>query len=92
MAALARALACPVEAVAGRLYDLAKEHGAPTSLAELGFKHEEVDRAMALATRNPYCNPRSVTVAGIREVLENALVGNPPDLIGRELLATMEST
>ena len=78
MAALARALACPVEAVAGRLYDLAKEHGAPTSLAELGFKAEDLDRAVELATRNPYYNPRPVTPAGIRNVLENALVGNRP--------------
>lgn len=78
MAALARALACPVAAVTGCLWDLAKDHGAPTSLAELGFKAEDLDRAVELATHNPYYNPRPVTRSGIRAVLENALAGRRP--------------
>lgn len=78
MTALARALACPVNDVAGRLWDLAKEHGAPTSLAELGFKVGDVAQAVELATRNPYYNPRPVTPAGLRAVLENALAGRRP--------------
>jgi maleylacetate reductase len=79
MTALARALAWPVEDIAGRLWDLAKDHGAPTSLAALGFKAADVAQAVALATRNPYYNPRPVTKEGIRAVLENALAGQRPD-------------
>jgi maleylacetate reductase len=76
--AVARALGCPVEEVAGRLYDLSAQNGGPTSLAELGFRLEDLDRAAEIATRNPYYNPRPLTLAGVRTVLENAYHGRPP--------------
>jgi maleylacetate reductase len=78
MTALARVFSCPVADVAGRLWDLANENGAPTSLAELGFQAADLDRAVELATRNPYYNPRPVTSEGIRAILEDALAGRRP--------------
>jgi maleylacetate reductase len=78
MAAIARALACPVDDVPGRLYDIAKANGAPTSLAELGLRAEDLDRAAEIATRNPYYNPRPITLVGVRTVLENAFHGQRP--------------
>lgn len=79
MSAIARALDCPATDVAGRLYDLANENGGPTSLAQLGFRADDLDRAADLATRSPYYNPRPLTLAGVRAVLENAYRGNRPE-------------
>jgi maleylacetate reductase len=78
MAAIARALGCPVEDAPGALHDISRENGGPASLAELGFQADDLDRAAELATRNPYYNPRPVTLEGIRAVLENAFHGKRP--------------
>lgn len=78
MTALGRALGCSVSDVAGRLYDLAQQNSAPTALAQLGFRAEDIERAVVLATQNPYYNPRPITPEGIRDVLENALLGKRP--------------
>jgi maleylacetate reductase len=78
MKAVARALNTPGDDVGGALFDLAKHLGAPTSLAELGFKPENLDEAAQLATKNPYYNPRPVTEKAIRELLEQAYWGKRP--------------
>jgi maleylacetate reductase len=78
MAALARALGCPAEDVAGRLYDLSKKNGGPTSLAEIGFQANDLDRAAEIAARDPYYNPRPITLEGIRSVLARAFYGERP--------------
>jgi maleylacetate reductase len=60
------------------LFDLAQELGAPMTLAELGMKEEDLDRAAQLTTEKPYPNPQPVTLEGVRELLDNAFVGRRP--------------
>jgi len=60
------------------LYDLAASLGAPVSLASLGLRREDLDRAADLAVQNPYYNPRPVTPEGIRKLLEDAFEGRRP--------------
>jgi alcohol dehydrogenase class IV len=60
------------------LYDLAVRISAPTSLREIGMPEDGLDRAAALATTNPYYNPRPVDYEGIRALLENAYQGRRP--------------
>jgi maleylacetate reductase len=57
------------------LLDLARRVGAPTSLAAIGMKREDLDRAADLAVQNPYYNPRPVTRDEIRVLLQNAYDG-----------------
>jgi maleylacetate reductase len=76
MARVARALGA--ESAARGLYDLAVSLGAPMSLASIGMSEDGLDRAAQLAVQNPYYNPRAVTLAGIRELLQNAFEGRRP--------------
>lgn len=78
MAALARALDCPVDDVAGTIQDIARLHGGPVSLAELGFSESEIDRAADLALQNRYFNPRPFTRGDIRALLQRAFEGVRP--------------
>src|SRR5512134_1428915 len=64
MARVARALG--VESAPQGLFDLAKSLGAPVSLAAIGMKREDLDRAAEMAVKNPYWNPREVTLEGVR--------------------------
>ena len=61
------------------LVDLALALGAPTSLAALGMREADLDRAAELATRSPYPNPAPLTRAGIRRLLDDAYHGRRPD-------------
>jgi alcohol dehydrogenase class IV/protocatechuate 3,4-dioxygenase beta subunit len=76
MAAIADALGV-VDAPAG-MYDLISSLGGPVSLASLGFRPEDVDRAAALATASPYPNPREVTPDGVAALLRDAVAGRRP--------------
>ena len=76
MARIAKALASG--SAAGGLYDLAAKLGAPVSLAAIGMRVEDLDRAADLATANRYYNPRAVTRDGIRVLLQNAYEGRRP--------------
>jgi maleylacetate reductase len=60
------------------LYDLAASLGAPTSLAALGLKADDLDKAADIAVQNPYYNPRPITREGIRALLEDAFEGRRP--------------
>ncbi len=75
MTRLARALGVS-DAPAG-LRTLAVRVGAPTSLAALGMKESDLDRAAALATENPYENPRPASRAAVRALLGDAFAGSP---------------
>jgi len=77
MSRIARALGA-VDAARG-LYDLARSIEAPPSLEAIGLKRADLDRAADLAAANPYWNPRPITRAGIRELLEFAFTGQPPE-------------
>jgi alcohol dehydrogenase class IV len=76
MMRVARAMGAD-EAALG-LHRLAAAMGAPTGLAQLGMKHEDLDRAADLAVRDPYYNPRPITREDIRALLEDAYRGGPP--------------
>ncbi|WP_030070795.1 maleylacetate reductase [Halomonas alkaliantarctica] len=76
MMRIQRALGCD-DAATG-LYDLGRAVGAPSALSELGFGINDVDKATAMATRNPYWNPREITVDGIARLLGNAQAGLRP--------------
>jgi alcohol dehydrogenase class IV len=77
MARICRALG-GVEDAARGLYDLGRKVGAPKSLAEIGLKASDLDRAAEVATQNPYYNPRPVTREGVRALLDDALAGRRP--------------
>lgn len=77
MADLARALGVS-DPVAG-LFDLARDVGAPTRLADLGMPRDGIEKAAGLAVRNAYWNPREITLDGMRTLLANAFDGRRPD-------------
>lgn len=79
MARLARALGVDVPARAPQaVADLARRHGAPTSLAALGMPADGLDRAAELAVAAPYPNPRPLERAALRALLQRAFDGAPP--------------
>ncbi len=76
MGRIARALGA--RSAAEGLYELAASLGAPLSLAALGMKEADLDKAAGIAAQNPYYNPRPVTREGIRTLLQNAFEGRRP--------------
>jgi maleylacetate reductase len=63
---------------AGALWDLARRVGAPTSLAEAGFRADEVDRAVGIVLEAPPRNPRPVEAGWLRHLLLAGLAGERP--------------
>jgi alcohol dehydrogenase class IV len=61
------------------LQQLARRHGAPTSLAAIGMPAEGLDRAADLAASTPYPNPRPLERAALRALLQRAYDGAPPE-------------
>lgn len=61
------------------VFDLARRHGAPTSLAAIGMPAEGLDRAADLAAATPYPNPRPLERDALRQLLQRAFDGTPPD-------------
>jgi alcohol dehydrogenase class IV len=76
MSRIARALGAASAATG--LYDLAVALGAPTSLAGIGMKAADLDKAAEIVVQNPYYNPRPISRDGIRALLENAFQGRHP--------------
>jgi len=77
-AAMARiAHALDAEDAAGGLFDLAAALGARQSLAAIGLRESDLDRAADLAVGNPYPNPTPLTRAGIRALLNAAFHRRP---------------
>jgi alcohol dehydrogenase class IV len=76
MARIARALGA-ADAPQG-LFDLAAGLGAPTSLAALGLRAQDLDRAAEIAAREPYPNPRPIERGAIRALLGDAHSGRRP--------------
>jgi maleylacetate reductase len=80
MRRIARALGVaggPLAAAAG-VFDLARTHGAPTALRDIGMPASGLDRAADLAVQNQYPNPRPLERAAIRELLQRAFDGTRP--------------
>jgi maleylacetate reductase len=84
MARIARQLESSDAAEA--LWRLADRIGAPTSLTEIGFAVDEIDRVAETVAAADFPNPRAVTVDGVRELLEAACAGERPhDVVGQDL-------
>lgn len=64
--------------VGGGLWDFAKRLGAPLRLSDLGLQEADLDRATAIAMRQPYANPRPFTQDDIKTILTAALHGTRP--------------
>ena len=77
MARIAAAIGEP-EAPLG-LHRLALRLGAPTALRDIGMKEEDLDRACEIALSNPYWNPRPIERQPIRDLLQRAWEGAPPE-------------
>lgn len=60
------------------LYELARQHGAPIALKNLGMPADGLDRAADLAVTTPYPNPRPLERGAIRALLQRAWEGAPP--------------
>ncbi|THK36546.1 maleylacetate reductase [Ensifer sp. MPMI2T] len=65
-------------AIGGGLWDFARQIGAPLALKDLGLSEPDLDRVAAVATENPYWNPRPVDRRSIRALLQDAWDGNRP--------------
>ncbi len=60
------------------LHELARRHGAPIALKQIGMREEDLDRACASALQNAYANPRPVEAGALRALLQDAFEGRPP--------------
>jgi maleylacetate reductase len=60
------------------VFELARQHGAPTSLKALGLPESGLDRAAELAVSNQYPNPRPLEKAALRALLQRAFDGALP--------------
>jgi len=78
MEAIARALSVDVKDVAGGIFDLAQQVGAPLSLAAIGMNEADLVKATEHVLAKPYYNPRAVTGPPILELLQNAYRGVRP--------------
>lgn len=76
MARVARALG--VGDAARGVFALARRHGAPASLADIGMPADGLDRAADLAVSTPYPNPRPLERGALRALLQRAFDGAPP--------------
>ncbi|MGJ4891536.1 maleylacetate reductase [Bradyrhizobium sp. HKCCYLRH3099] len=85
-AAVAGDLLAPISAALGgatpgkALYRFAVQLGAPTRLKDFGLTEPDLERAAAIAVKNPYANPRPFNQADIRALLQDAWSGTEPPL------------
>ena len=68
-----------IASAAAGVFDLARTHGAPTALRDIGMPGDGLDRAVDLAVQTPYPNPRPLERAAVRELLQHAYDGTRPD-------------
>jgi maleylacetate reductase len=61
------------------LYRLRQALGITATLRDLGLAPTDLDRAAEVAVAGSYANPREVTRAGVREILERAYAGLAPE-------------
>jgi maleylacetate reductase len=76
-------LAMKSESAANGLFDLGRQVNATMALRDLGLNESDLDRAADLAVENLYWNPQPIERDGIRELLQNAWAGRPPERRGR---------
>lgn len=68
------------ETPAAALYDAAKAGGASMALRDLGMPESGIDRAVAIALKAPYYNPRPLETEGLTRLLRAAWAGERPQL------------
>jgi alcohol dehydrogenase class IV len=61
------------------VFDLAKNHGVPVALKELGLTEVQLNQALDLALQNQYPNPRPLERQALKHLLYNAWQGHRPD-------------
>ena len=67
---------------AAYLQELSGRLGAPSSLTDIGFAPDDIERAVQMIVSNPYANPRPVTAPDIRTILTAATHGRPTTDMG----------
>ncbi|QLC26424.1 maleylacetate reductase [Parasphingopyxis algicola] len=77
MQRLRRAMDC--ERPAARLFDIAKQGGAPVALKDLGMPETGIERVADITLDNPYYNPRPLDRQAIVALLRNAWEGGRPE-------------
>jgi len=60
------------------LFELGRRIGTPASLADIGMRRRDLQRAADLAVERPYPNPEPVTRDGVLALLRKAFDGFPP--------------
>ena len=60
------------------LHDFAVAMNAPLALRDLGLGEADLDKAAAIATQNPYWNPRPIEHGALRQLLQRAWAGDRP--------------
>lgn len=60
------------------LWTLAGQVKAPRALKDIGMPEAGIDKAVQLALKNPYWNPRPLTDKDIRALIRRAWAGEPP--------------
>ena len=60
------------------VFNLALSNGAPVALKDLGMVENDLDRVCQLAMQNQYPNPRPLEQVALRQLLQNAFEGKPP--------------
>ncbi|RQS08676.1 maleylacetate reductase [Burkholderia sp. Bp9002] len=61
------------------IYDLARDHGAPIALKEIGMAAADLDAVVDGVLTEPYWNPRLVERGPLRMLLEAAFEGRRPE-------------
>jgi maleylacetate reductase len=78
--AMARvAIALGADNAAEGIFDLVTKLEAPRSLKGIGMNEADVPKAVTLALKEPYYNPRSIDAQSIAKLLEDAFLGERPD-------------
>ena len=57
------------------LFDAAKVMDAPYSLKQIGFKQEDIEKAVDIMLQEPYANPAPITKEGLTGMMQNAYQG-----------------
>ena len=73
---LPAARALGVSDAPGALFELGLRIGTPRSLAALGMREEDLERAASIAVERAYPNPRPVTREGVMSILRKAFDGS----------------
>lgn len=74
---LARSMGVP--AIGPAIFDILKTVGLPTSLAEVGFRESDIERAAAITVETDNgLNPGPVSIDDVRALLKDALEGRRP--------------